>query len=309
MNPLALHLDNYLKLRRQLGYKLRNSGYLLHRFVRFAQQERATFITTKLALGWATYPPHIPPVQKTRRLGLVRGFAQYVSVRDMRTEVPAAKLLPSRTARRAPYLYQAKDILRLIEATRQIDTNCPLKGATYATLMGLLATTGMRVGEAIGLDRNDVDLTCGLITVRHAKGDKPRLVPLHRISRQVLRRYAVLRDEVFPHPFCSRFFVTERGTCLHYDSVNRWFRFITHQIGLCHVGDRPRPQLHALRHYFAIQTMLRWYRSKTDVEARLPELCTYLGHAQIRDTYWYLSAVPELLRLATRRCQRKEAGQ
>jgi integrase/recombinase XerD len=147
MNPLTLHLDNYLTLRRQLGYKLRNSGYLLHRFVRFAQQKRATFITTKLALGWATHPPHIPPVQKARRLGLVRGFAHYVSVRDLRTEVPAEKLLPSRMTRRPPYLYQAEDILRLIEATRQIDTTCPLKGATFATLTGLLAVTG-KIGRA-----------------------------------------------------------------------------------------------------------------------------------------------------------------
>jgi site-specific recombinase XerD len=221
MNPLTTHLDNYLKLRRQLGYKLRGSGFLLHRFVRFAQQKRANFITTKLALGWATHPPHIPPVQKARRLGMVRRFAQYVSVRDLRTEVPAQKLLPSRMARRAPYLYQAEDILRLIEATRQIDTTCPLKGASYATLTGLLAVTGMRVGEAIGLDRNDVDLTCGLVTVRHAKGDKPRLVPLHRSSRQILRHYAVLRDEVFPRPFCSSFFVSERGTRLQYGTVNR----------------------------------------------------------------------------------------
>jgi len=166
----------------------------------------------------------------------------------------------------------------------------------------------MRVGEAIGLDREDVDLTHGLVTIRHAKGDKPRLVPLHRTSQQALRHYAALRDEVFPQPFCSSFFISERGTRLPYCTAHRWFRIIARQVGLRQPGGQLGPRLHALRHHFAIQTMLRWYRSKTDVEAHLPELSTYLGHAQVRDTYWYLSSVPELLRLATRRCQRKEAG-
>lgn len=308
MNTLAAHLDNYLKLRRQLGFKLRVAGILLRNFVRFAQKKGACVLTTTLALEWATQPLHIKPIQKANRLGMVRRFAKYLSAIDLRTEVPAQKLLPCQFHRREPHLYRAQDVIGLIEATRQMDPTHPIKGASYATLIGLLAVTGMRVGEAIGLDRDDVDLTQGLVTVRRAKGDRSRLVPLHHSSRQALQRYALLRDEVFPRPSCSSFFVSERGTHLHYCSVNNGFLLAACQLGLRQPGDRRGPRLHDLRHHFAIQTMLRWYRSNTDVEARLPELSTYLGHVHVRDTYWYLSAVPELLRLATRRCQRKEGA-
>lgn len=308
MNTLAVHLDNYLKLRRQLGFKLRVPGILLRNFVRFAEKQRTSFITTKLALRWATQPLNLQPVQKANRLGMVRRFAEYLSTLDPRTEVPAQKLLPYQFRRREPHIYRTEDILRLIEATRQIDPTNPIKGASYATLIGLLAVTGMRVGEAIGLDSDDVDLTRGVVTVRHAKGDKSRLVPLHPSSQEALRQYASLRDEVFPRPSGSNFFVSERGTRLRHCSVNRWFLLVASQLGLRKPGDRRGPRIHDLRHHFAIQTMLRWYRSKTDVEAHLPELSTYLGHVHVRDTYWYLSAVPELLRLATQRCERKEAG-
>ncbi|HOB99374.1 MAG TPA: tyrosine-type recombinase/integrase [Verrucomicrobiota bacterium] len=307
MKPLARHLDNYLNLRRQLGYKLRGIDNLLRHFVRFAEQKRAPFITTKLAVTWATYPTHLPLKQKAHRLGVVRRFAQHLSALDPRTEIPAQRLLPYHCARRDPYRYRAGDILRLMQATREIDPNCHLKGASYATLIGLLAVTGMRVGEAVALDRQDVDLTRGVVTVRHAKGDKLRLVPLHRSSQQALRHYAALRDEAFPQPVGSGFFVSERGTRLCYSTVHQWFRKVVRQIGLLQAGDRHEPRLHDLRHHFAIETLVRWYRSKANVEAHLPELSTYLGHAHVRDTYWYLEAAPELLRLATQRCVRKEA--
>lgn len=308
MNLLATHLDNYLKLRRQLGFKLRVQGILLRNFVRFAQQKRVAFITTPLALAWATQPGHISPAQKANRLGAARCFAKYLSAIDSRTEVPAQKLLPRQFRRRDPYLYRPEDVLRLIEATRQIDPANPIKGVSYATLIGLLAVTGMRVGEAIDLDRDDVDLAQALVIVRRAKGDKSRRVPLHHSSQQALQRYAAIRDEAFPRPSGARFFVSKRGTRLIHGTVNHWFLKVTRQLGWRQPGDRRGPRLHDLRHHFAIQTMLRWYRSNTDVEAHLPDLSTYLGHVHVRDTYWYLSATPELLNLATRRCQRKEAG-
>ncbi len=308
MKTLAVHLDNYLKLRRQLGFKLRVGGILLRNFVRFAEKQRTSFVTTKLALRWATQPVELQPVQKANRLGVVRRFAEYLSTLDPRTEVPAQKLLPYQFRRREPHIYRKEDILRLIEATRHIDPANPIKGASYATLIGLLAVTGMRVGEAIGLDTDDVDLSRGVVTVRRAKGDKSRLVPLHPSSQEALRQYASLRDEVFPRPSGSSFFVSERGTRLRHCSVNRWFLLVASQLRLRKPGDRRGPRIHDLRHHFAIQTMLRWYRSKTDVEAHLPDLSTYLGHVHVRHTYWYLSAVPELLRLATQRCERKEDG-
>ena len=309
MNTLGVQLDNYLKLRRQLGFKLHMSGLLLRKFVQFAEQEKASFITTKLALRWATQPLNISLSQSANRLGMARRFAQYLSAIDPRTEVPPVGLLPCQFRRRAPQLYQGDDILRLMKATRQIDHINEFKGATYATLFGLLAVTGMRLGEALALDRQDVDLDKGLITVRRAKGDKSRFVPLHPSSQRALQRYADMRDQACPHPLSPSFLLSERGTRLLDCTVNRWFLLVSCQIGLRKPGGRRGPRVHDLRHHFAIQTLLRWYRSNVDVEVHLPELATYLGHVHVRDTYWYLSAVPELLKLATLRWQRREEAQ
>jgi integrase len=306
MNTLSGHLDDYLRLRRQLGFKLRVAGILLRNFVRFAEQKRASFITTKLALRWATQPTNIKPVQKANRLGTVRRFAEYLSAVDPRTEIPAQGLLPYQFRRREPHHYRNEDILRLMEAARRIDPTNELKGVTYATLFGLLAVTGMRIGEALALDRVDVDLNQALLTVRRAKGNKSRLVPLHVSTRQELQRYADIRDKIFARPLSPSFFVSERGTRLLDCTVNRWFLLVACQLGLRRPGDRRGPRVHDLRHHFAIQTLLRWYRTETDAEVHLPELATYLGHVHVRDTYWYLSATPELLKLATERWQRKE---
>lgn len=306
MSKLSVHLENYLKLRRQLGFKLDMPGRLLPNFVRFAERQRASFITSKLALRWATQPVNIIPAQRANRLGMVRRFAEYLSAIDPRTEVPAQKLLPYQFRRQAPYLYRDEEVLRLIAAARRINPSNELKGAIYATLFGLLAVTGMRVGEAIGLDREDVDLKHALLTIRRAKGNKSRLVPLHPSTERVLRRYVTIRDKTFPEPISRSFFVSEMGTRLLHCTVNRWFLLMARQIGLRKPGERHGPRLHDLRHRFAINTLLTWYRSNTDVEAHLPELTTYLGHVHVRHTYWYLSAAPELLRLATLRCERSE---
>lgn len=306
MNKWNDHLGNYLKLRRQLGFRLHDAECMLRNFVRFAEQEKASFITTKLALGWATRPTNIRLAQSATRLGHVRRFAQYMSAIDPRTEVPPPGLLPCQLRRRVPQLYQDGDILRLMDALRQIDHVNEFKGTSYATLFGLLAVTGMRIGEATGLDRQDVDLERGLITVRRAKGNKSRLVPLHPSAQRALQKYADLRDKIFPEPSSPGFFVSERGTRLVDCSVNRWFLLVACQIGLRKPGGRRGPRVHDLRHHFAIQTLLRWYRTDVDVEVHLPELSTYLGHVHVRDTYWYLSAVPELLQLATLRWQHRE---
>lgn len=307
MSPLSLHLERYLKLRRQLGYKLRVTEVLLRNFVRFAEAEAALFITVKLALSWAAQP-RLKPVQRGNRLGMVRRFAEYVSVRDPRTEVPAQKLLPYHFRRRPPHLYSEQEVLQLIGAARRIAPGDKLKGATLGTLLGLLATTGMRVGEAMALDRDDVDLKRNVLIIRRAKGNKSRLVPVHSSTRQALEEYARLRDEQFPQPSCPGFFLWERGARLLHCTVHRWFLLVASQAGLRQPGDRCGPRIHDLRHYFAVRTLVNWYRTGTDVEAHLPELATYLGHVHVRDSYWYLSATPELLKLATLRLQRGQKG-
>jgi len=305
MKALRDHLEDYLRLRRQLGYKMEAAGFLLRNFVRFAEREGADFISTELAVEWAAQP-HVKPMQAGFRLGMLRRFAAYVSAHDERTVVPPQKLLPYHLHRREPYHYTEQDVLRLIAAARSISPADRIKGPTLGTLFGLLAVTGMRVGEALALDRGDLDAKQALLSIRQAKGNKARRIPLHGSAVTALHEYASIRDRVYPQSTHPSFFAWEGGGRLVYDSVNRWFLFVATQLGLRKPGDRCGPRVHDLRHYFAIGTLLNWYRSNADVEARLPELATYLGHTHVRDTYWYLSAVPELLKLATRRWERGE---
>ena len=305
MKTLRVHLQDYLRLRRQLGFKMEEAGFLLRNFVRFAEREGADCVSTKLAVQWAAQP-HVKPAQAGFRLGMLRRFAVYLSAHDERTVVPPQKLLPYHLCRREPYHYTQQDVRRLIEAAHRISPADRIKGPTLGTLFGLLTVTGMRVGEALALDRADLDANQALLSIRQAKGNKPRRIPLHSSTVAALREYSSIRDRVFPQPTNPSFFVWEGGGRLVYDSVNRWFLFVATQLGLRSPGDRHGPRVHDLRHYFAIGTLVNWYRADADVEARLPELATYLGHTHVRDTYWYLSAVPELLKLATLRWERGE---
>jgi integrase/recombinase XerD len=197
-----------LRLRRQLGYKMQEAEILLRSFVRFAEQECATVISTKLALHWAVKPDG-KPSQSGCRLGMVRRFAAYVSAYDARTEVPARRLLPYHLRRREPYHYSDEHVRQLIEAARQIDPSSQIKGPTLGTFLGLLAVTGMRVGEALALDSTDVDLQEGLLNIRIAKGGKERVVPLHSSTVNTLRRYISIRDSVCPQRTSPGFFVWE----------------------------------------------------------------------------------------------------
>jgi integrase/recombinase XerD len=301
MTSLKAHLEEYLKLRRQLGFQLVVEGHLLKQFVRFASEEGTARITINLVLRWVTKVPVIQCSLRAKRLSAVRQFAQYLSSVDPSTEVPPRRLLPDQSRRPAPHLFQDEQVVALIEAAQQVKSRQGLKGATLATLFGLLAVTGMRVGEAIRLDRDDVDFGQALVRVRQSKGNKERLVLLHTSTQKALRGYVALRNRVCPHPSCSRFFLFEGGTRLFHCTINRWFLRLCGQIGMRCPGDRRGPRLHGLRHRFAIQTLLRWYASNADVEAHLPELATFLGHADVSGTYWYLSATPELLQLATER--------
>ena len=309
MTTMSRHLDDYLKLRRQLGFKLRVPAILLRNFVLFAGQQGARFVSTKLSLGWATLPTNITQRQRARRLGVVRQFAQYVSAIEPRTEVPAQKLIPWQFRRNDPFHYTEQNVLQLIGAARQIAPSYKIKGITLGVLLGLLAVTGMRVGEALALDCADIDFTRALLMVRRGKGNKSRLVPLHPSTVQALQQYKDVRDEIYPRLVNPSFFVWEGGVRLLHHTAHHWFVVAAGQVGLRKPGDSPAPRLHDLRHYFAVRTLLNWYRSDVDVEAHLPELATFLGHVHVRDTYWYLSAVPELLMLATLRWERAGKGE
>ena len=301
MSELRNALEEYLAIRRVLGFRLDVQGSLLHRFVDFAGTVGASYITRDLALRWATQPKGCHPAQWAKRLGLVRRFAEHRSAMDPRTEIPSADLLPHRFRRKPPYVYSNSEIAQLIEAAKHLRSPSGMRARTFSTLFGLLAVTGMRVGEAIALDREDADLTEGILTVRQAKFGKSRLVPLHASTRDVLCHYAYLRDQAFKTPIAQSFFVSGRGRRLSRSSVKWTFVKLSQQIGLRNPTDRRGPRIHDLRHGFAIRTLIGLYRAAEDVEKHIASLATYLGHANVANTYWYLSGTPELLSLASRR--------
>lgn len=308
MTPLLKAVDDYLSLRRRLGYKLRDPGTYLHAFVSFLEQQGASHITTDLALRWAMQPANAQPAHWAARLRAVRLFAQHHSASDPCTEIPPPWLLPYRFRRKLPYIYSLAEIRRLLAATKDLYSTTGLRPWTYATLLGLLAVTGLRISEALGLNQGDVDLRQGALTIRSTKFNKTRLVPVHLTSRDALRRYARRRDRFYPRPKTPSFFVSEWGTRLGQSCVSRTFYKLSRWVGLRGPTDHHGPRLHDFRHAFVVRTVLRWYREGVDVDPRMPVLSTYLGHGHVSDTYWYLSSVPELLRLAAARLERPRGG-
>jgi integrase len=303
MTELGKALDEYLAVRRSLGTELRGCGRLLRRFVEFMDKEGAVFITTKLALQWATQPKKVQRAHWAKRLGMVRRFAEYLSGTDPRTEIPAAELLPYRFQRKPPYIYTDDEILALIAAAQKPPSPGGLRAQTYSTLLGLIAVTGMRISEPLGLDCSDVDFKRGVLTVRQTKFDKSRLVPIHPSTNEELLKYARCRDRAFPNPRTKSFFLSERGTRPRAKAVQEWFARLSRRIGLRGPEDSRGPRIHDLRHRFAIKTLVNWYRAGENVDQLMPVLATYLGHGHVADTYWYISATPELLELAARRLE------
>lgn len=301
MSQLRIAVDDYLRIRRALGFRLERHGRLLPQFVAYLEQAGAETITTALALAWAKQPPDAHPDWWGHRMSVVRGFARHLQALDARTEVPPVDLLPRKVSRATPYLYTDADVAALMEAARALHP--PLRAATYETLVGLLLVTGMRVGEVIRLDRDDVDWTNGLLTVRDSKFGKSRQVPLHPSTIEALTVYARVRHRLCPPSTTHSFFVSTKGTRLMYDTVHWTFLRLIRAAGLQRRSVACRPRPHDLRHTFAVRTLLDWYRVGLDVEARLPLLSTYLGHFEPSGTYWYISAAPELMALVAQRLE------
>ncbi|MEE8584319.1 MAG: tyrosine-type recombinase/integrase [Acidobacteriota bacterium] len=297
MSRLQKAVKDYIEMRQALGYKLREAAVLLPDFVSFLEQQGASRITIPLALQWAQQNPHARPAAWAQRVTHVRGFARYWSATDARTQIPPWGLLPHRPSRARPYLYTDEEIQRLLEAARGL---AGLRGLTYCCLFGLLAVSGVRIGEALNLRSDDVDWAQGLLIVRGAKFGKSRLVPMHASTQKALSEYMHRRDRAFARPLCC-FFVSRRGNRLDGGQVRRTFYRLSRQIGLRGPTASHGPRLHDFRHRFAVRTLIEWYRSGQDAERRLPVLSTYLGHVRVSDTYWYLSACPELMGLAVER--------
>ncbi len=310
MNNIQQWLQQYLTLRGGLGFVIQNDRTALYKFVSFLEAEGASHITTALALRWATQPEGVQSATWGRRLGMVRRFAVWFSAFDPRTEPPPQALLPHRYQRRHPYIYSDSEVERLVRTAAKLPSPKGLRGLTYSTVFGLLVVTGMRVSEALSLDRDDVNLTEGILTVRRTKFGKSRLVFVHPSTQTALRAYVNARNRLFPRSRTQAFFLTELGTRITLSMVEWAFLQTSRSMGLRPPGKRrgTGPRLHDLRHRFAVQTLINWYRVGLDVEREIPKLATYLGHTHVNDTYWYLEAVPELLQLATKRLERRETG-
>lgn len=303
MSKLRTALEKYLSMRKGLGYKYEHQTRRLNDYVAFMEKRKAKTITTKLALAWATLPPE-RHASWALRLSDVRGFARHVANLDPKTEVPPVGMLPG-LKRAKPYVYSDTEIEALLTAALALPPENGLRRWTYHTLFGLIAATGMRISEATGLERDDADLDAGVLTVRRTKFGKSRLVPLHPTTTAALRSYAGRRDAHLGSRCGPTFFVAERGGRLLHQSVYPVFWRLSRETGLRRPGDRSGPRIHDFRHRFAIRTLLDWYREGGNVEQQLPALSTYLGHTCVRDTYWYLSACPELMEEAARRLDRR----
>lgn len=302
MSELPRAVRDYLAMRRALGFSLVREGRWLMDFAGYLDQAGSARITTELAVTWATRTrADVDPAWWNHRLAVVRAFARHLSTLDPTTEIPPAELMPYRYRRVAPYLFTSGQIDALIAAAAALTH--PLRALNYATLIALLAVTGMRVGEACGLDRSDVDTGTGVVTIRAGKLNKAREVPLHPTTSQALQAHGRQRDQLAPAAQTPAFFVNVRGNRLASRRVPAVFAQLCQDAGIGTVPGGRNPRPHDLRHSFTVATMLDWYRAGLDVHARLPLLSTYLGHVDPVSTYWYLQAAPELLALAAGRLE------
>ena len=297
MSELSKQLDDYLRLRRALGFKLTYPGRALPQFLAYLEARDATRITTNLAIAWAGLATDALPVHRAHRLGAVRGFARYLAAIDPETEVPPTGVWSARTPRRTPFSFCDDDLTRLLVRAGELSPE--LRGATLEALFGLLVSSGMRVGEALGLERGDVDLAQGVITIREAKFDRSRIVPLHETAAKALGVYAQRRDDLLARPSSNRFFLVGPSQPLRYRAALSAFIEVTAALGLR--SGPVMPRVHDLRHHFAISSLLEWHRSGLLPENRMAVLSIYMGHVNPSGTYWYLSATPELMELVASR--------
>jgi integrase/recombinase XerD len=306
MSGLAEHATQYLRARRALGVKLERHGRLLPQLVAYLEAAGASTVTRELAISWARQPADAHPGHWAARLSIARGFAAYLQTIDPEAEIPPAGVFAVHYQRPAPYLWSREDVNRLLDAARQLRP--PLKAASYEALFGLLAVTGMRLGEALALEPDDVDLDNGVITIRAhiAKLERARVVPLHPTTVQALERYAKTRARLCRRPRASTFFLSSTGTSLNRSAVAKALRELTTTVGLR--TDSVHPTAHHLRHSFAVSTLIDWQRSGVQIDEQIAVLSTFLGHVSPAETYWYLTATPELMDSASQRLHRHLGG-
>jgi len=294
---------DYVALRRDLGYRSPSQERALRSFARFLDQAgHEGPIPLEASLDWATSTASTDPRNPARRLATVRGFLRHLSARDGATEVPTPGLLGPVGHRTPPHIYSDREIGELLEAAASLAPAGGLRPHCYATLFGLIACTGLRINEALTLACGDVDLAGGVFTVRAGKRGRSRLVPLHPSALAPLRDYATDRGRRFGHPDDgAAFFRTDRSDRISYNASNHAFRLLRRRLGWTAAGRTRAPRVHDLRHRMVVRRIQSWHAQGVDVDAKIPALATYLGHVEVRDVYWYLSAVPELMSIVADR--------
>jgi integrase len=304
---MTSQVEEYLLLRRGLGFSLEVEGSQLLAFARYAERmEHKGPITTELAVRWAKLPDRASPLGWARRLDMVRRYAKYRIATDPQTEIPPPGLLGPSYRRTEPHIYSNEEIAALMGAAARLKPTGGLRPLTYTTLFGLLASTGLRISEAIRLDRADVDLRVGVLTITETKFRKSRLVPLHPTTVTALKAYADQRDHSLPLKRTGRFFISDFGARLNYPTVCSTFVKLRRDLGWTNRNGRRLPRLHDLRHAFACRRLLSWYRDGADVDKKMPALSTYLGHVSVEGTYWYLTAAPDLMAVASSRFEGRQ---
>lgn len=304
MITLRNALMQYVGVRRALGTKLQEPARTLGQFIDFLESQKAEFITTELALRWAMLPQNVQRATWARRLSMVRRFAMWLSATDPRNQIPPHRLIYGRRRRNPPHIFTDQEVKQLMSEASGLSSSKRLRAHTYKTLIGLLAATGLRPGEVLTLARPDADLKTGILFIRETKFGKSRFVPIHESTRIALLQYAKRRDEIGLRCRTEAFFIAENGLPLQACAVRRTFAKLSRAVGLRPAVVDKRsgrgPRLQDFRHTFTTRKLIEWYRAGLDVERELPKLSTYLGHSDVAHTYWYISALPELLQLATK---------
>lgn len=295
---LKSSIDAFLALRRAVGFQLETEDHLLHDFARWASDHGETFVRTQTAVEWAAAARSL--WQRERRLRVVAGFARHARAEDARHEVPPIFVFGRRHVRPAPHIYSPDDLARLLDAASRLPPIWPLKPQVFTTLLGLLASTGLRISEALALRFGDV--TADGLVIRKTKFNKSRLVPLHPTAASALGRYLDLRRR--SSAVSDYVFVSPKGDRLPYATVHKTFHHLLRQTGLRSGPGRPGPRLHDIRHTFAVRALEASPQGGSPVGWRMRALSTYLGHVNVADTCWYLHATPQLMRGIADACER-----
>ena len=309
MDNLQTAVQDYLRLRRALGFQLNDPERYLRQFVSFLESRQVSTLTAALAVEWATSKRSVQPAHQAARLRAVRSFAKYYSGIEPNTEIPSVGVIPHRPQRAIPYIYSPEEVTTILQTAAGLSHRSELSRQTVVTVLAILSVTGMRIGEVMALNQDDVDFCDANLYINRTKFGKSRIVPVQRSTAMALAEYGELRDKVLGRRRTSNaFFATGEGRRAIQHTIRHAFVRITKQIGIRGSDAPTGPRLHDFRHTFAVQTLIRWYRQGLDAEREFPKLSTYLGHRHWSDTYWYLTAVPELMALATRRLERAFGG-